>query len=157
MIRSRMTQQRRRRQGAGEADTFFTADLLTYRDVTLEEAAAFFKIPVSTVGDWWTTREVILQNKSREGIPWWPDLEEHLYERFWERRQQRLVTSTGWFRRQARELFSILYPESPRIFTFSRGWFTRFLRRYCITRRRITHQAQKLPEELLDTVNSFLR
>jgi hypothetical protein len=54
-----------------------------------------------------------LQNKSREGIPWWPDLEEHLYERFWERRQQRLVTSTGWFRRQARELFFHLLPREP--------------------------------------------
>jgi hypothetical protein len=48
MIRSRITQQRRSRQGTNEADAFLSVDLLTYRDVTLEEAAAFFKIPVST-------------------------------------------------------------------------------------------------------------
>jgi hypothetical protein len=157
VVRSRLTQQRRRREGASEADVLLSMDLLTYRDVTLEEAAAFFKIPVRTVGGWWAKREAIVQNNSREGIPWWPDLEELLYERFWERRQQRLVTTIGWFRRESRELFATLYPESPSIFTFSRGWFTRFLQRHCITRRRITHQAQKLPEQLLEIVSSFLR
>jgi len=150
-------QQRRRREGASEADASLPVDRLIYRDVTLEEAAAFFKIPIRTAGGWWAQRDTILQRNSREGIPWWPDLEEQLYERFWERRQQRLVTSMGWFRRESRELFSLLYPESLSVFTFSRGWFTRFLQRHCITRRRITHQAQKLPEELLETVSSFLR
>jgi hypothetical protein len=82
MVRSRLVQQRRRRQGASEADAFLSVDQLTYRDVTLEEAAAFFKIPLATVGRWWVGREAILQNKDREGVPWWPDLEEQLYERF---------------------------------------------------------------------------
>jgi hypothetical protein len=82
MVRSRLAQQRRRRQGASEADAFLSVDLLTYRDVTLEEAAAFFKIPLATVGYWWARREAILQDKDREGIPWWPDLEERLYEQF---------------------------------------------------------------------------
>jgi hypothetical protein len=86
VVRSRITQQRRRRQGACEADALLSVDLLTYRDVTLDEAGAFFKIPVRTIGGWWARREAVLQNNSREGIPWWPDLEEHLYERFWERR-----------------------------------------------------------------------
>jgi hypothetical protein len=156
VVRARQRQQRRR-DGASEADALLSIDVLLYRDVTLEEAGAFSKIPVTTIYNWWARREAILQNNSREGIPWWPDLEERLYERFWERRQQRLITSIGWFRRESRELFATLYPESPRIFTFSRGWFTRFLQRHCITRRRITHQAQKLPEELLKTVSSFLR
>jgi hypothetical protein len=156
VVRARQRQQRRR-DGASEADTVLSIDVLLYRDVTLEEAGAFFKIPVSTIHNWWARREAILQNNSREGIPWWPDLEERLYEQFWERRQQRLVTSMGWFRRESRELFTTLYPESSYIFTFSRGWFARFLQRHCITRRRITHQAQKLPEELLDIVSSFLR
>jgi hypothetical protein len=156
MVRTRQ-RQRRRRDGASEADALLLTDVLVYRDVTLEETSVFFKIPVTTVYNWWARRDAILQNNSREGIPWWPDLEEQLYERFWARRQQRLITTMGWFRRESREIFSTLYPESQHIFTFSRGWFTRFLQRHCITRRRITHQAQKLPEELLDTVSSFLR
>ena len=88
-------QQRRRREGASEADASLPVDRLIYRDVTLEEAAAFFKIPIRTAGGWWAQRDTILQRNSREGIPWWPDLEEQLYERFWERRQQRLITSMG--------------------------------------------------------------
>jgi hypothetical protein len=65
MVRSRLAQQRRRRQGASETDALLTMDLLTYRDVTLEEAAAFFKIPLATVGRWWAGREAILQGTVR--------------------------------------------------------------------------------------------
>jgi hypothetical protein len=43
MVRSRVAQQRRRRQGASETDALLTMDLLTYRDVTLEEAAAILQ------------------------------------------------------------------------------------------------------------------
>jgi hypothetical protein len=50
IVRSRLAQQPRRRQGASEADAFLSVDLLTYRDITLKEAAAFFKIPLATVG-----------------------------------------------------------------------------------------------------------
>lgn len=50
MERSSLPQQRRRRQGASETDAFLSMDLLPYRDVTLEESAAFFKILLATKG-----------------------------------------------------------------------------------------------------------
>ncbi|KXX81553.1 hypothetical protein MMYC01_202720 [Madurella mycetomatis] len=67
-VRTRQIQERRR-NGASEADILLSTDLLRYRDVTLEEAGVFFKIPVSTIGRWWTKREEILQDNCREGIP----------------------------------------------------------------------------------------
>lgn len=57
--------QRRRREGASEADDSLGADLDAYRDVTLTEASEFFKIPASTLSRWWVKRHSILAGKPR--------------------------------------------------------------------------------------------
>jgi len=65
--------------------------------------------------------------------------------------------SAGWFRRISRQLFPTLYPHCSQLFVFSRGWFTGFLERYDISRRRTTRMATKLPAEYIQICNSFLR
>ncbi|KAK3897949.1 hypothetical protein C8A05DRAFT_19382 [Staphylotrichum tortipilum] len=69
VVRVPLAQQRRRRQGSSEADAILSVDLVAYRDVTLEEAAAFFKIPPDTVGSWWARREAILQETTVMAVP----------------------------------------------------------------------------------------
>jgi len=151
-------QQRRRRVGMAETDSQLQIplDRAIYRDITQTEAAEFFSIPRDTIQYWWKQRHKLLENKPREGIPWWPELEQQLFDQFIDRRQRGKLTTISWFRRTSRQLYAQIY-EKEELFTFSNGWFIGFRERWSLSFRRVTHQASKLPEEYVAVTNSFLK
>lgn len=134
----------------------------SYRPPTSREAEAHFKIDESNIKRWWLIRDEILQQRGgtrrdctnvRKEL--WPQLELKLFEDFWEKRKQSGKVSRGWFRRRALRLANELYKDCN--FSFSHAWFKGFCRRYDISHRRLTHEAQKTPKEYQESVNSFLQ
>jgi len=135
-----------------------------YRRPTFAEASAYWKIPLSTIHEWWEKQEEILQQKAKShrqsSSTWqchWPEMEEKLFLAFIKRRQAGGLVRRGWFRRTAIELFKQLYPESTNMFAFSGGWFNGFLNRWNISCRAITKKASKLPDEYRHLVINWLR
>ena len=128
-----------------------------YRSPTFREASKFFKILVTTLQDWWSRWDKLVNKElSCQYLPYWPDLEAELYKVFQARRKEHKGVSVGWFRRESCALFKRLYPTQEKLFVFSSGWFTGFQKWYRISRRRVTKKATKLPEEYLSFVNKFL-
>lgn len=76
----------------------------------------------------------------RNWNPEWPELEEELFCRFHQQREGNKLVGRGWFERESRKIWPKIYPHLPDIFTFSNGWFQRFLQRYGISLRRLTKQ-----------------
>jgi hypothetical protein len=133
------------------------------RTPTAQETADHFLIPVGTIRAWWLNKDKWLENyqarllHTRERHPSWPELEERLYKEFCRRRATHHVVTVAWFRRNSRQLWREIEPLAIHQFKFSAGWFSLFLRRYNISRRRITHQATRLPTECISYCNSFLK
>ena len=130
---------------------------VVYRTPRISEAVAFWKIPHQTIRDWVKNEDRILAGQRRSYQSHYPEMEEQLYDCFVERRKIGRLVSAGWLRRQSKQIFEKLYPESTSVFTFSQGWLRGFLSRYNISRRRLTKQASKLPQEYVHFVSSFLR
>ncbi len=132
------------------------------RPVTYKEVSDHFLIPEKTIKNWWLNRTtrigaVLRPMRNLNEVPCqWPELETQLHEHFLLRRGENQAVTRAWFRRTSKQLFKQFYPLQDS-FKFSNGWFAGFLLRHNLSRRRITHQAQKLPEEVLPFVNSFLR
>jgi len=106
------------------------------------------------------------------------ELELELFRQFVDWRQMGRKVTRAWIQRRAKILFELLYNRETGpdrqvsllyklwcytdlaealTFQFSNGWFKQFCQRWDITLRRLTHQAQKLPCEYINYVNSFLR
>jgi hypothetical protein len=128
-----------------------------YRPPSVHEASRFFKIPVQTIRNWIKAQDTIISGKLPTFLPHWPDLEERLFAMILDVRANRRRVTTGLCRRKARALFQELYPDNPTLFTFSSGWWHGFLRRYGISRRRITKVSSIVPSDALAFINSFLR
>ncbi|KAI2633959.1 DDE superfamily endonuclease-domain-containing protein [Xylaria nigripes] len=131
-----------------------------FRRPYLREAAAYFGITnPGVIYKWWLKRKEIfgLCEPRKRSAPRWPELEARLYEEFCGARKARRLIQRTWFRRKARAIFQELYPENPRAFLVSNGWFAAFLRRHRISRRRVTHAATRVPEEILKYTNAFLQ
>lgn len=139
-----------------------TADIAStgsYRMPTFKEASIYWKVPRSTIADWWLHKDQIVMAQSNSRTitrtawsPQWPLMEEDLYQRFYQRRAQGLTVYRSWFRQNSTQIFTTLYPECSRLFVFSYGWFTNFQKRWNLSRRRITKQATKLPIDYIDKV-----
>lgn len=132
------------------------------RSPTYEEVSVHFLIPERTIRNWWYNRENIINAAIRPPrkhvtVPCaWPDLENALFDDFWQRRVDARPVTRSHFRRTANKLFKVLYPHCDG-FKFSNGWFAGFLGRHGIVRRRLTNQASKLPSECIAYCNSFLK
>ncbi|OIW26844.1 hypothetical protein CONLIGDRAFT_646981 [Coniochaeta ligniaria NRRL 30616] len=132
------------------------------RSPTFQETSRHFLIPVRNIQRWWANRENIINRAQRPArkhadVPCaWPDLETALFDEFCQRRLNGKSVTRATFRRSAKRLFKELYPHCDG-FTFSNGWFAGFLGRYGVVRRRLIHQATKLPLESIAYCNSFLR
>ena len=133
------------------------------RPPTNDEVAQLFSLSSATVNYWWASRAEILQSSGRSRRVtvsrfrgFWPALEARLFAAFEARRGAGNLVSRGWFRRNAKALFREVYSTDME-FVFSVGWFAGFQRRWHVSRRRTTRQAQKMPLDQLGTVNSFLR
>ena len=88
---------------------------------------SFFKILVSTLQDWWSRQDKLVNKElSRQYLPYWPDLEAELYKAFQARWKEHRGVSVGWFRRKSCALFKRLYPTQEKLFVFSSSWFTSF-------------------------------
>lgn len=83
------------RTNASDFDAVLDMDLVTYRDVTLDEASKYFKILRTTLSDWWRSCSKILANETRDGVARWLEIEEQPYQRFCKQRQQGEVVSIG--------------------------------------------------------------
>lgn len=126
------------------------------RAPTYEEASHHWRIPETTIKNWWSQRQRLLDGPVFDFRPQWPELETQLFERFLQERREQRAVRISWFRRTSRELYTQLY-QTDQMFGFSRGWFTRFLNRKHLSLRRITKQATKLPEDYPRYSNNFLR
>ena len=128
-----------------------------YRPVTLKEASTFWKIPRTTIQRWWEQRDQVLAGKTSIYLPHWPELEHELYTQILAHRKAGKLATVGWIRRISRKIFQAQNPHCNSIFTFSHGWFQGFLKRYYLSRRRLTKQASKLPSEYIQLSNNFLQ
>ncbi|KAI0184938.1 DDE superfamily endonuclease-domain-containing protein [Xylaria flabelliformis] len=129
-----------------------------YRRPYLREVAEYFKISnQTTIRYWWAQRERILGNYVKKHTPRWPATEAILWEEFCTRRKAGKLVSRGWFRKRAKAIFEALHPGCSDIFVFSNGWFRGFLDRHQISRRRVTHTATKVPDEIVHYTNAFLQ
>jgi len=140
-----------------------------YRNPTQQEAANFYRIPLSTINDWVRKKgqiEGVGRNSGKRkeetmGVSQrvlWPQLEDVLYSQFIERREAGRTVRQGWFRIQSQFLFRETYPNaSPELFRFSNGWFRGFLGRHRISLRTITKKAQKIPSGYKILVVNWLR
>ncbi|KAI0855431.1 DDE superfamily endonuclease-domain-containing protein [Xylaria cubensis] len=129
-----------------------------YRRPYLKEVAEYFKISShSTIQYWWSQREKILGHHHKKRTPRWPATEAILWEEFCTRRKAGKLVSRGWFRKRSMAIFEALHPGVRDIFVFSNGWFRGFLSRHQISRRRLTHTATKVPDEIVHYTNAFLQ
>jgi len=131
----------------------------------LKEVSARYLVPISTLQSWRVKQDKIILSKkgTRKCSPpasWcqWPELEAHLYQKYQKRREERKAVWRSWLIRQARESFSKCYPlRDPEAFHFSDGWFFGSLRRHSISLRFATNKLQKIPENYLQSILSWLR
>jgi hypothetical protein len=124
--------------------------ILGYRSPTWSEIGLHFggpqtPIPEGTMKGWLkdidkisnmsaTQRQVTVQLVCK-----WPEVEEPLYKLFCEARRNKVRVRRAWFLREATAIWKKLYPNNPKLFVASIGWFRRFLSRHRITIRRPTH------------------
>ncbi|KAF1970187.1 hypothetical protein BU23DRAFT_601115 [Bimuria novae-zelandiae CBS 107.79] len=113
---------------------------------------------------WWLQRDKIIYEqpaRSRKHVvakrECWPVLEAALYQRFCIARQEGRRITMVWFKRQTDELYMLIYESRCSQFGYSVGWFIAFRRRYFITWRAITKQAQQVPKDLKPKAESFVR
>lgn len=111
-------------------------------------------VPGSTLSSWKKQLEKILEmpKRARASISdptcAYPEMEEKLFSKFWERRQEGKIVRRGWFRLASKWLFGQVYPGINHTqFKFSNGWFLGFLSRWGISIRITTNKAQKIPED----------
>ena len=132
-----------------------TPEEVQYRRPTQKEASEFWKIPETTIQQWWSSRDVIVNQKgtgrgqSANWICRWPEMEKELFEMFLDERKKGRLIRRGWFRARARHLFNKHYGEAPNMFVFSIGWFSGFLKRWTrsISCRVLTKISSRLPDE----------
>jgi hypothetical protein len=134
------------------------------RPPTNKEAEAYWHIDGDLIAKWWRKRDKTLcqpggSRRDRRDVQTlhYPRLEAELYRLFVNARAKGEPIGQGWFKREASKLHKSYYPDDIYCFKISRGWFSRFLKRWQITRRRITKQSTKTPEQEYNVVNSFLR
>jgi len=97
------------------------------------------------------------RNRSAVKSCHWPELESNLYDKYHKRRDDRKAVRRGWLRREAYKVFANCYPEKdPFEFPFSNGWLASFLSRHLITLRFTTNKSQRIPEDYLQAILSWL-
>ncbi|KAL7975382.1 DDE superfamily endonuclease domain-containing protein [Trichoderma sp. SZMC 28014] len=92
----------------------------------IKKASSFFKMPESTVRDWYNKRREIERGSPALHQSYWRTLEAKLSKEFLERRNKQKVTYLSWFRIRAEQLALQLRPQQTGIFTFTKGWWTNF-------------------------------
>ena len=135
-----------------------------YRPPNQIEAASYFKIPQSTISDWYCNQEKIQGMRGghyrADNIIWhcsWPEMEAQLFQAFVQCREKGKFVRRGWFRRQSKQTFISVYPGVvARLFVFSTGWFLGFQRRWGISCRVLTKKASHIPEEYRRLILSWL-
>ena len=128
-----------------------------YVPPTLQQAATWFLIPLSTINDWWKQKDDILKSQygsrmmRKTWVCYWPEMESRLFELFCERRDGGYIVRRWWFQKMALKLFRQFYVEPLRangkvneaadmdsLFVCSNGRFEGFCRRNRIALRRLT-------------------
>jgi len=135
-----------------------------FRPPTKLEASYYWKIPEPTIQLWWAKRDEILQlpSTARRALrgTWtcmWLAIEEELFAIFLPERQKERLIQQGWFRTQAKELFTKHYSASANMFVFSAGWFNGFLKCCSISCQAMRKMSSRLPDEYEQLVVNWLR
>jgi len=85
-------------------------------------------------------------------------LEIDLYRKYRQRRDERKAVRRNWLRHKAYQSFQTCYPtQNVSGFRFSYGWLAGFLSRNGITLRFTTNKSQKIPEDYLNQILSWMR
>jgi len=85
-------------------------------------------------------------------------LEIDLYRKYRQRRDERKAVRRNWLRHEAYQSFQTCYPtQNVSGFRFSYGWLAGFLSRNGITLRFTTNKSQKIPEDYLNQILSWMR
>lgn len=140
------------------------SDSFGQRHVTRKEVSDRYLIPESTISGWKKQVELILTSTkgSRAIKPdptcAYPEMEEKLFDRFWERRMEGQMVRRAWFRIASKYFFGIAYPDIDKSqFRFSNGWFLGFLSRWGIAIRITTNKAQTTPNDYRERIISWLQ
>ena len=131
----------------------------------LKEVSERYLVPVTTLHNWRASQDHIVsgrkgERRNRSGVKScrWPELESNLYDKYRQRRDDRKAVRRGWLCREAYKTFADCYPEKdPSEFPFSNGWLAGFLSRHLITLRFTTNKSQRIPEDYLQAILSWLR
>ena len=135
------------------------------RTPLLREVSERYLVPITTLHDWKCRESQIVAGKrgERRSVGGsqrcrWPRVEEILYEKYKERRDERKAVRRNWLIRKAKETFVLCYPDQEEdLFTGFNGWFSGFLSRHDITLRFTTNKSQKVPHDYLDGILSWFR
>lgn len=129
------------------------------RHVTRKEVSARFLIPEATISGWKKHVEAIMLSPkgSRAAKPdpmcAYHEMEEKVFQRFWERRMEGQMVRRAWFRLASRWYFGVVYPDLDRSqFKFSNGWFLGFLSRWGVSIRMTTNKATATPGDYQDRI-----
>ena len=131
----------------------------------MKEVSERYLVPITTLHNWRVSQDQIVsgrkgerKNRREVNMCHWPELEARLYDKYRERREEYKAVRRGWLHREANRAFTACYPNmSISEFHFSDGWLAGFLSRHRITLRFATNKAQKIPEEYLQSILSWLR
>lgn len=131
----------------------------------MREVSERYLVPITTLHNWRAKEEAIVSgrkgertNRSGVRICRWPELESELYSKYRQRREECKAVRRGWLKREASRAFTICYPERDSTeFRFSDGWLAGFLSRHSITLRFSTNKSQRIPEDYLHQILSWLQ
>lgn len=142
--------------------------------ISLRRAARKLKITRKMLRTWVKDNQKILNQKKgsrRAREPWEKGQEDQmeieLNKLFQEARAEGRKIGQKWILRHAKEIYRTVHPERAiqgqdsrwkyTGFKFSQGWFQGFQRRFRISLRCGTKRAQKTPEQLRETIQSWLQ
>jgi len=130
----------------------------------MREVSERYLVPITTLHNWRESQDTIVsgrkgerKNRLRVKICRWLELELELYDKYRQRREDCKAVRRGWLQREAYRAFTTCYPERNRTkFRFSDGWLAGFLSRHSITLRFCTNKSQRILEDYLHLILSWL-
>jgi len=137
-----------------------------FRQPTYREASIYWKIPQTTIQQWWTARHTIAtlggtsgRQRSQRWMCLQPEMEKQLFDTFLDERQKGKFVRRGWFRNKARQQFVKHYGPgvTANMFVYSVGWFNGFMKRWSISCRVLTKISSRVPDKYKRLVINWLQ
>jgi len=132
----------------------------------MKEVASCYQVPITTLHNWRSNKEKIVASRkgqskalpNRHSLCHWQELVQALYQKYKKRREEGKAVRRGWMHRKAPNSYKMCYPEREGTeFRFSDGWFNVFLSGHAITLRFTSNKSQKIPDNYLADILSWMR